>query len=164
MALRIRLTRVGSRHRPCFRLAVVDSRSRRDGRSTAVLGYYHPLDEPHTLKIQSETALEWLKKGAQPTDTARSLLKQAGVWQRFQLQKQGKSEEEVEAEVAKSLDRIKSKTNAELSKLNEKREAVRAAAAEARMAARAKRRAAAAPESSESGGAEEPAAETAPAE
>lgn len=109
MALKIRLTRIGSRHRPFFRLAVVDSRARRDGRSVSVLGYYNPLSQPHQLKVHQEEVIEWLKKGAQPTETARSLLKQTGVWQRYQLQKEGKSPEVIEEEVAKSLERIRVK-------------------------------------------------------
>ncbi len=109
MALKIRLTRIGSRHRPFFRLAVVDSRARRDGRSVSILGYYNPLSQPHQLKVHQEEVIEWLNKGAQPTETARSLLKQTGVWQRYQLQKQGKSPEVIEQEVAKSLERIHAK-------------------------------------------------------
>jgi small subunit ribosomal protein S16 len=109
MALKIRLTRIGSRHRPFFRLAVVDSRARRDGRSVSVLGYYNPLSQPHQLKVHQEEVIEWLKKGAQPTETARSLLKQTGVWQRYQLMKEGKSPEVIEQEVAQSLERIRVK-------------------------------------------------------
>ncbi len=109
MALKIRLTRIGSRHRPFFRLAVVDSRARRDGRSVSILGYYNPLSQPHQLKVHQEEVIEWLNKGAQPTETARSLLKQTGVWQRYQLIKQGKSPEVIEQEVAKSLERIRAK-------------------------------------------------------
>jgi small subunit ribosomal protein S16 len=109
MALKIRLTRIGSRHRPFFRLAVVDSRARRDGRSVSVLGYYNPLSQPHQLKVHQDEVIEWLKKGAQPTETARSLLKQTGVWQRYQLMKEGKSPEVIEQEVAESLERIRVK-------------------------------------------------------
>ena len=109
MALKIRLTRIGSRHRPFFRLAVVDSRARRDGRSVSILGYYNPLSQPHQLKVHQEEVIEWLNKGAQPTETARSLLKQTGVWQRYQLMKLGKPPEVIEEEVAKCLERIRVK-------------------------------------------------------
>lgn len=104
MALKIRLTRMGSTHRPFYRLIVIDSRSRRDGRGISTLGYYNPLTQPAEVKIEESAALDWLQKGAQPSDTAKSLLKKHGVWQRFQLLKQGKSPEEVEAEVAKILE------------------------------------------------------------
>lgn len=107
MALKIRLTRIGSRHRPFFRLVVVDSRARRDGRSVSILGYYNPLAQPHQLKIHQEAVLDWLNKGAQPTETVRSLLKQTGVWQRYQLLKEGKPAEEVEQQVATTLEKMK---------------------------------------------------------
>ncbi len=132
MALKIRLTRIGSRHRPFFRLAVVDSRARRDGRSVSVLGYYNPLSQPHQLKVHQEEVIEWLKKGAQPTETARSLLKQTGVWQRYQLLKAGKSPEVIEEEVAKSLDRIRVKAEkAAAAKTAAKAQKAAAAATEA---------------------------------
>ena len=100
MAVKIRLTRMGSRHRPFYRLVVAESKGRRDGRAVDVLGYYNPLPDPAEIHVDREEALAWLQKGAQPSDTARSLLKQTGVWQRFQLLKQGRTREEADAEVA----------------------------------------------------------------
>jgi len=104
MAVKIRLTRRGSTHHPFYRLVVADSRSRRDGRVVDTLGHYNPLPVPADVQVEGVKTLDWLKKGAQPSDTAKSLLKQIGVWQKFQLLKQGKSEEEAEAEVAKILE------------------------------------------------------------
>jgi small subunit ribosomal protein S16 len=104
MAVKIRLTRRGSTHHPFYRLVVADSRSRRDGRVVDTLGYYNPIPVPADVQVEGVKTLDWLKKGAQPSDTAKSLLKQIGVWQKFQLLKQGKSEEEAEAEVAKILE------------------------------------------------------------
>jgi small subunit ribosomal protein S16 len=112
MALKIRLTRRGSTHRPFYRLVVADSRTRRDGRVVDTLGYYNPLPAMPEVKVEQGRALGWLQKGATPSDTARTLLKQVGVWQRFQLLKQGKSAEEAEAEVAKILDARASKAAA----------------------------------------------------
>lgn len=173
MALKIRLTRLGSRHRPFFRLAVVDSRARRDGRPVSILGYYNPIAEPFDLKVENEEALDWLQKGAQPTDTARSLLKQTGVWQRYQLLKQGKSAETVDAEVAKIIEGRESKVKAVVegkasdkeTKAAEKLVA-RKAAAEAKAVARAEAeaRAAAGPVETPEPVAEEAPAEEAPAE
>lgn len=114
MALKIRLTRIGSRHRPFFRLVVVDSRARRDGRSVSILGYYNPLAQPHQLKIHQEAVLDWLSKGAQPTETVRSLLKQTGVWKRYQLQKEGKPAEEIEQQVAQTLEKMKARVEADV--------------------------------------------------
>ncbi|HHZ20850.1 MAG TPA: 30S ribosomal protein S16 [Firmicutes bacterium] len=79
MAVRIRLTRMGAKKRPCYRLVVADSRFPRDGRFIEILGQYNPITEPVELVIDKEKTLEWLAKGAQPSDTAKRLLKKAGV-------------------------------------------------------------------------------------
>lgn len=74
MAVRIRLMRMGAKKRPFYRVVVADSRSRRDGRFIDILGTYNPLKEPAETKIDQEKAVEWLKKGAQPSDTVKTLL------------------------------------------------------------------------------------------
>lgn len=79
MAVRIRLTRMGAKKRPFYRLVVADSRSPRDGRFIEMLGHYNPITEPVELVVDKEKALEWLAKGAQPSDTVKRLLKKAGV-------------------------------------------------------------------------------------
>lgn len=79
MAVRIRLTRMGAKKRHCYRLVVADSRFPRDGRFIEILGQYNPITEPVELVIDKEKTLEWLAKGAQPSDTAKRLLKKAGV-------------------------------------------------------------------------------------
>ncbi|MDI9413748.1 MAG: 30S ribosomal protein S16 [Bacillota bacterium] len=83
MAVKIRLKRMGARKRPFFRLVVADSRAARDGSFIDTLGYYNPISEPIELEIDEEKALEWLQKGAQPSDTAKTLLKKSGVMQKF---------------------------------------------------------------------------------
>lgn len=83
MAVRIRLKRMGAKKRPFYRVVVADSRSPRDGRFIEEIGYYDPLREPVEIKIDVEKALKWLQNGAQPSDTARSLLSKAGVMQKF---------------------------------------------------------------------------------
>lgn len=83
MAVRIRLKRVGAKKRPFYRLVVADSRAARDGRFIDTIGYYNPIAEPSELTIDEEKALDWLRKGAQPSDTARSLLKKSGVMEKF---------------------------------------------------------------------------------
>lgn len=83
MAVRIRLKRMGAKKRPFYRLVVADSRAARDGRFIDTIGYYNPIAEPSELTIDEEKALDWLKKGAQPSDTARSLLKKSGVMEKF---------------------------------------------------------------------------------
>ena len=77
MAVKIRLKRMGAKKRPFYRLVVADSRAARDGAFIDTLGFYNPIAEPVELKIDEEKALDWLQKGAQPSDTARSLLKKS---------------------------------------------------------------------------------------
>ncbi len=79
MAVRIRLKRMGAKKRPFYRLVVADSRAARNGRFIDTLGYYNPIAEPAEISIDTEKALDWLAKGAQPSDTARALLKKSGV-------------------------------------------------------------------------------------
>lgn len=77
--VKIRLRRMGAKKAPFYRIVVADSRFPRDGRFIEELGTYNPLKEPAEIKIDAERAQAWIKDGAQPTDTARSLLKKAGV-------------------------------------------------------------------------------------
>lgn len=79
MAVRMRLSRTGAKKRPSYRVVVADSRYPRDGRFVEIIGHYNPIAEPVELEINSEKALDWLKKGAQPSETVRRLLKKAGV-------------------------------------------------------------------------------------
>jgi small subunit ribosomal protein S16 len=77
--VKIRLHRMGRRNRPIYRVVVVDSRSPRDGKSIDIIGHYNPLTDPATISIDEEKALKWLRHGAQPTDTVRSLLGKVGI-------------------------------------------------------------------------------------
>ncbi len=83
MAVRIRLRRMGAKKQPVYRVVVADSRSPRDGRFLDTIGTYNPRTEPVEIRIDRDKALAWLEKGAEPTDTARSLLSKVGIWQRF---------------------------------------------------------------------------------
>ncbi len=80
MAVRIRLSRHGKKKAPFYRLVVADSHSPRDGRFIEILGTYNPLTEPAEIKVDVERAAFWLKNGASPSDTAKILLKKAGVF------------------------------------------------------------------------------------
>ncbi len=77
--LKIRLRRMGAKKQPFYRIIVADSRAPRDGAFVEELGYYNPASEPAELKVDNERAQEWMKNGAQPTDTVRGLLKKAGA-------------------------------------------------------------------------------------
>lgn len=79
MAVKIRLRRMGAKKNPFYRIVVADSRFPRDGRFIEEIGYYNPLKEPLELKIDREKALEWLSRGAQPTETVRALFGRAGI-------------------------------------------------------------------------------------
>ena len=77
--VKIRLRRMGAKKAPFYRIVVADARSPRDGRCIEEIGTYNPLTEPATITVDTEKAQTWIKNGAQPTDTVRALLKNAGV-------------------------------------------------------------------------------------
>ncbi|MBQ6670627.1 MAG: 30S ribosomal protein S16 [Firmicutes bacterium] len=77
--VKIRLKRMGAHKKPFYRVVVADARVTRDGKCIAEIGTYDPLTDPATIKIDAEEAKKWLANGAQPTDTARALLKKAGI-------------------------------------------------------------------------------------
>ena len=83
MTVKIRLKRVGKKKAPSYRVVVADSRSPRDGRIIENLGWDNPRVEPSAIQIDAEKALSWLKEGAQPTESVTSLLKRAGIMDRF---------------------------------------------------------------------------------
>lgn len=96
MAVRIRLRRMGAKKRPFYRLVVADSRNARDGRFIEILGHYNPLADPPELKIDVEKARKWLGKGASPSETAKRLMKQAGVYDATETQTEAATEQDSE--------------------------------------------------------------------
>lgn len=90
MATRIRLKRVGRKKRPFYRIVIADQRKPRDGRSIEEIGFYDPLADPPVIEVDAERALAWLQNGAQPSDTARSLLSARGILAQFDAIKKGK--------------------------------------------------------------------------
>ncbi len=79
MAVKIRLKRMGAKKAPFYRVVVADSRSPRDGKFIEEIGYYNPIKEPVDIKVDKEKAEKWLKSGAQPSDTVKSLFKKVGI-------------------------------------------------------------------------------------
>ena len=79
MAVKIRLTRLGDKKAPFYRVIVADSRSPRDGKFIDIIGTYNPLTDPAEIKIDADKANKWLKNGAQPTETAKQLLVKSGI-------------------------------------------------------------------------------------
>ncbi|MFQ9439717.1 MAG: 30S ribosomal protein S16 [Acutalibacteraceae bacterium] len=75
MAVKIRLKRMGAKKAPFYRIVVADSRSPRDGRFIEEIGYYNPMEEPKVVKVDADKAKDWISKGAQPTDTVKTLFK-----------------------------------------------------------------------------------------
>ena len=87
MAVKIRLTRLGKKKQPTYRVVVMDSRKPRDGEYIEQLGIYDPRQDPSLITIDNERALHWLKTGAQPTERAQKLLEISGAWTQFKIAK-----------------------------------------------------------------------------
>lgn len=165
MATTIRLTRMGRKQAPFYRIVVVDSRTRRDGDYIDNLGTYNPMPDAFELSVDHDKAVEWLSKGAQPTDTAGSLLRNEGVMYRWHLMKQGESIESIEGKVeefrsrrSKESEEIRAKSAARLAAWQDEREKSASAKLKDREKAEAAQAAEAAPAAAED------AAEAAPAD
>ena len=89
MAVKIRLKRMGAKKSPFYRIVIADSRSPRDGKFIKLIGTYNPLVKPADIKVDEELALEWLRKGAIPTDTVRNLFSDLGIMKKFHESKKG---------------------------------------------------------------------------
>ncbi|MDD3241931.1 MAG: 30S ribosomal protein S16 [Bacilli bacterium] len=88
MAVKLRLTRMGSKKKPTYRVVAADSHVKRDGQYLELIGSYNPISKE--VKLNEEIALKWLNTGAQPSDTVKSLLSKAGIMKKYAEQKQGK--------------------------------------------------------------------------
>lgn len=91
MAVRIRLKRMGARKQPFYRVVVADTRAARDGAYVEELGYYNPLRDPAEIRLDTDRAFYWLQHGALPSDSARRVLQQAGVWEQWLARKRGET-------------------------------------------------------------------------
>jgi len=87
LAVRLRLRRMGSKKRPFYRFVAADSRFQRDGRFLEICGYYDPMKTPYELKVDREKILNWLRKGAQMSETVENLLRKEGIVQEFNREK-----------------------------------------------------------------------------
>jgi small subunit ribosomal protein S16 len=83
MAVKLRLTRVGKKKQPQYRVVAADSRAARDGRFIQIIGTYNPRTDPSTISIDSDKAVKWLMDGAQPTERVKKLLEVTGAWEAF---------------------------------------------------------------------------------
>ena len=87
MAVKLRLMRMGKKKQPTYRVVVADARSPRDGRFVEIIGKYGPRQDPPLVDIDNDRALDWLRKGAQPTERVQSLLTISGAWERHLAEK-----------------------------------------------------------------------------
>ncbi len=107
--VRIRLRRVGAKNQPSYRVVAANKESPRDGRFLEILGHYNPRTEPATIALKEDRIFDWMIKGAQPSDSVRSIFQTSGLWERFERFKQGEPletllEEAAAAEAARNID------------------------------------------------------------
>lgn len=116
MAVKLRLQRFGKKKQPIYRIVAADSRSPRDGRFIEVIGTYNPRTNPPDVLIKEDKAIKWLKNGAQPTDTVRSLLRKEGILLKYHLMRKKVEPEKIE----EALQQFKARQEEKLKKLLEK--------------------------------------------
>jgi small subunit ribosomal protein S16 len=109
MAVKLRLRREGTKKAPHYRIVVADARSPRDGRFLEIIGEYHPLDQPSTIKVDGERALYWLRNGAQPTDQVKQILRIEGVWEEFKPGDKPKRDRSAQGEKVKLSKKAKAR-------------------------------------------------------
>ncbi len=116
MAVKLRLQRLGKKKQPFYRIVAADSRSPRDGKFIEVVGTYNPRLNPPEVVIKEDKAIKWLKNGAQPTDTVRSLLRREGILLKYHLIRKRVEPEKIEEDLAKFRARKEEKLKKELEK------------------------------------------------
>lgn len=142
MATKIRLKRLGKIRSPHYRIIVIDSRAKREGKAIEEIGLYHPKNDPSVIRVDSERAQYWLSVGAQPTEAVVALFKRTGDWQKFSGDKSPSGVDpqperrDREAEFAKALAEDSGATSPAISKAKKKADeaAAKAASAEAEAA------------------------------
>jgi small subunit ribosomal protein S16 len=137
LAVRIRLTRAGRKKVPCFRIVVMDGRKRRDGAYLDQLGVYYPAQQPAVVGLSNQKALDWLSKGAQPSETVRSLFSREGIMIQFDLLKRGASGEQAAAEATRVKTAATTRAQLKLASAADRRKAKAEEVAKAAEAARA---------------------------
>ena len=168
MPVKLRLQRHGKKGKPFYWLVAADSRAKRDGRYLEKLGTYNPNTNPATVNIDIDRAVNWMEKGAQPTDTARNLLSYKGVMLKYHLnggvRKGALTQEAADQKLAEWLKEKEAKIQAKKEGLTKSEAEAAAKRLAAEKEASEKRLAAAAAEEAEAVAEQEPAAEEAPAE
>ncbi|HMS24807.1 MAG TPA: 30S ribosomal protein S16 [Acidimicrobiia bacterium] len=100
MSVKLRLTRVGKKKNPMYRVVVADERAPRDGRFIEIIGQYQPLEEPSMINIKDDRALYWLGQGAQPSETVQKILAVSGVWAEYEKTQSEKTKAKAKAALA----------------------------------------------------------------
>jgi small subunit ribosomal protein S16 len=101
LPVKLRLRRMGKKKQPIYKIVAADSRTKRDGRFLDAVGLYNPRTAPMTIDLKEDRVFYWLGKGAQPTDTVRSLFRRTGLWLKWGLKKKKKDEATIAAEFEK---------------------------------------------------------------
>ena len=101
MAVRLRLRRIGKKKMPIYHIVAADSRAARNGKFLEIIGRYEPLQNPPAITAKEERVMHWLKTGALPTDTVRSLLQRSGLWMKWSMTKRGKDAAFIATEMEK---------------------------------------------------------------
>ncbi len=127
MAVKIRLQRKGRKQRPFYHIVIADARAKRDGRFIEKIGIYNPMTKPATIDLDRDKAFDWLMKGAQPTDTARAILRFKGVYYKKHLMRGVKkgalTQEEADAKYQEWIDAKEEKIAARVAKSAEEKAA-----------------------------------------
>ena len=110
MAVKLRLTRMGKKKQPTYRVVAIDSRTKRDGEYIELIGTYNPLTKPATVKLDETIALKWLSQGAIPSDTVKNLFKEAGIMKKFADSKVKVSKKEIKEEKTEVKKTVKKET------------------------------------------------------
>ena len=131
MSVKIRLSRAGRKKNPFYRIVVMDSRSRRDGAYVDQIGVYQPNNKGSQVELKDEKAMDWLSKGAIPSDTVRSILSRSGIMLRFDLQKRGASPIKIAESVGKWQEEAKSRVGNKTQKRVSKKKAAKSEAPQA---------------------------------
>ncbi len=141
MSVKIRLMRVGKKKQPSYRVVVADGRSPRDGRYIEIIGHYQPRQEPSGFDIQEDKVLDWLSKGAQPSEQVHRLLVNAGIWETYESGRSSLStaakgaQRRAKGQAALRASEAKAKAVAEAKAAADAKVAAAAAAEEAKAAA-----------------------------
>ncbi|HRT98248.1 MAG TPA: 30S ribosomal protein S16 [Ignavibacteriales bacterium] len=120
MAVKIRLSRMGKKKQPIYKIVAADVRAPRDGKFIEALGIYNPIKSPAIIELKEERINYWLDNGAQPTDTVNSILRNQGILYKRELVKKGMSPEAINEEIAKWREAKQAKLAAPKKKKNKK--------------------------------------------